>query len=138
MENSKENLSRDPNISRLNMSSAGNMSYGTPTMAPPGSGVGSPFTTPRSARPLQRAFSSTHMGDVSTVIASEKIFKQENQILQSPFFILNFVFRLFHLNTHLKEALVLFLEPWTMYSIGKQLELCYNPFLLVHFNLYYF
>ncbi|KAK3911864.1 Nucleoporin NUP35 [Frankliniella fusca] len=64
VENTKENF-RDPNISRASMSTtAGNMSFGTPTMGPPGSGIASPFGTPRSARPLQRAFSSTLVGDV--------------------------------------------------------------------------
>lgn len=63
-ENPKENLNRDPNLSRLSMSTVGNMSYGTPPVAPPGSSVASPFGTPRSARPLQRAFSSTHVADV--------------------------------------------------------------------------
>ncbi len=66
MENAKENM-KDPNISRLSMSTTtGNMSFGTPTMGPPG--IASPFGTPRSARPLQRAFSSTHVGDVSIAL----------------------------------------------------------------------
>lgn len=57
---SKENLNRDPNMSRLDTSTACNTPFGTPSAA----GVTSPFGTPRSSRPLQRAFSSTHVGDV--------------------------------------------------------------------------
>ncbi|XP_034239623.1 nucleoporin NUP35 [Thrips palmi] len=59
---SKENFNRDPNMSR--MSAACNMSFGTPSMGLPQSSVASPFGTPHSVRPLQRAFSSAHVGDI--------------------------------------------------------------------------
>lgn len=49
------------------MSAACNMSFGTPSMVPQQSSVASPFGTPHSVRPLQRAFSSAHLGDVSIV-----------------------------------------------------------------------
>ncbi|KAJ1531548.1 hypothetical protein ONE63_000221 [Megalurothrips usitatus] len=64
VEHTKENFNQDPNLSRLNMSTtAGDTSFGTPVASMP-SRVTSPFGTPRNARPLQRAFSSTHIGDV--------------------------------------------------------------------------
>ena len=67
---SKENLNRDPNMSRR--SAACNMSFGTPSMGLPQSTVASPFGTPHSVRPLQRAFSSAHVGDVSTSMSCQR------------------------------------------------------------------
>ena len=74
-------MNRDHNISRLNASAACITPFGTPT-GNPASSVTSPFGTPRSARPLQRAFSSTHVGDVSVFPA--KLSVQTQCILSYP------------------------------------------------------